>query len=83
MYTQLARSVWVGHLGTSRRLGSLDSRDLARRCSQAQGIRVLRERGYQVPSWIELGISVKENTVVPFFQAWGVLDQGHREGCLQ
>lgn len=70
MYTQLARSGWGGAYGTGRRLGSLYSSDLARRRSQAQGARILRERGYQVPSWIDLGISTKENT--HFFTSFGL-----------
>lgn len=37
----------------------------------------MRERGCQVPSWVELGVSAKENTAVNFlFRAWSVLDQG-------
>lgn len=61
MYTQLARSGCRGHLRTGGRLGSLDSSDLADRCSQAPGARMLGERGsHGPPRWN--GISAKKNT---------------------
>lgn len=59
-----------GHLGTGRRLGSLDSSDLANRYPQAQDARMLGERGSHGPSWVELGISAKEKPVFSVFPSF-------------